>query len=63
MWIIDFGEMPLEEASKYEKPFQYVLTKVKPVRDKSPEATLRERWWLFGRSRPAMRKAINPLHH
>jgi len=35
MWIIDFGvDMPLEEAAKYEQPFEYVKETVKPERIK-----------------------------
>src|SRR6266545_434739 len=32
-WIIDFAEMALDEASRYEQPFSYVRDVVKPVRD------------------------------
>ena len=61
MYIIDFNSMTREEAEKYEKPFEYVLNNVKPYRDSARPLTLRENWWLFNRSRPAMRKAIAPL--
>lgn len=62
MWIIDFGiDMPLEEAAQYEKPFEYVLQYVKPEREKVSEKTTRENWWLFQRTRPAMRAAIASL--
>jgi type II restriction/modification system DNA methylase subunit YeeA len=58
-WIVNFTGMALEEASLYEKPFEYVLVNVKPARLKSriPDAP----WWLYTRSRPAMFAAIKNL--
>ena len=62
MYVIDFGiEMPLDQAAKYEMPFEYVKKHVKPLRDKVNRKNHRERWWLFGESRPGMRKAIEGL--
>jgi len=59
MWIIDFGTtMSHDEASLYEKPFEYVKTHVKPQRDKVNRKTHREIWWRFGDTRPGMRTAI-----
>lgn len=62
MWIIDFGvDASIEEASKYEMPFEYVLRSVKPIRDKSRAKKQREMWWLHRRPGPDMRKAISKL--
>ena len=62
MWIIDFGvNMPLEEAAQYEKPFEHVRKYVKPKRDKVRRKNHREKWWLFGETRPGMRTALAPL--
>jgi type II restriction/modification system DNA methylase subunit YeeA len=61
MWIIDFADMPLEQAAQYEKPFEHVRKQVKPVRDKVRRATHRKKWWQFGDTRPGMRKAISKL--
>lgn len=61
MWLIDFEGLTLEQAKSYEKPFQYVLEHVKPFRDSSRQKILRDNWWLFERSRSAMRRAIAPL--
>ena len=58
IWVIDFNEMPLEEAMLYEAPFAYVEKHVKPIRETNREARQREKWWLFSRSRPALRNAI-----
>ncbi len=61
-WIVDFGtDMPLETASEYRKPIEYVREHVKPKRDVVRRKTRRERWWLFGETCPAMRRSIGPF--
>lgn len=60
-WVIDFVEMTQEEASLYEAPFEYVYNVVKPVRDKSRDPRMHTKWWLHGRSRPALRQMITGL--
>lgn len=71
MWIIDFGvDMSENEAAYYELPFEYVKANVKPERLAKKEngeyrisrTHYRERWWLFGETRPGMRAALAPLH-
>ncbi len=57
-WTIDFGLMPLEEASLYEMPFEYVREHVYPVRSKNRRASYAERWWQYAEARPGMRKAL-----
>lgn len=57
-FIIDFVEMSEEEAALYEKPFEYVRRVVKPVRDTVRDTRMRTKWWLHGRSRPALRMAM-----
>jgi hypothetical protein len=62
MWIVDFGvAMSIENASQYEKPFEYAKKYVKPQRDNDRDKETREKWWLFQRPRPIMRKAISEL--
>lgn len=62
MWIIDFGVgTSLEEASQYEKPFEYVRKYVKPTRDEEKVASTKNNWWLFERTRPEMRIAVASL--
>ncbi len=56
--IIDFLRMSQEEASLYEMPFEYVREKVKPRRENKEDAGMKKRWWLHGRSRPALRSAL-----
>jgi len=57
-WLIDFGEMSESEAALYELPFEYVRRNVKPFRDANRDRLMNENWWLHGRTRPAMRKAL-----
>ena len=59
MWIIDFGDMPLEQAALYELPFEYVNMHVKPKRETS-RSTISD-WWIHERSRPEMRQALASL--
>lgn len=61
-WIIDFGEMSLEDAAQFELPFEYIRKYVKPERDTNREESRRDYWWMFARSRPAMRHAISGLN-
>ena len=62
-WIIDFNEMPIEDASEYKLLFEYIKTYVKPEREKNRVSTLRERWWQFKRTNQPMRLAISKLSH
>ena len=63
MWIIDFGtSMSLDDAKRYLLPFNHVQTSVKPLRDVVRRKGHREKWWLFGESRPGMRRAIAGLN-
>jgi type II restriction/modification system DNA methylase subunit YeeA len=62
-WIIDFNQMSEADAALYELSFEYVMRNVKPVRDEVRDALMRNKWWLHGRSRPALREAIAKLKH
>mgnify|MGYP000886619286 CR=1 FL=1 len=62
MWLVDFGiDMPLEQASLYEQPFEYVREHVYPVRRGNNVEACRERWWIHTRTRPDMRRALGNL--
>ncbi len=50
MYIINFGEMSLEDASLYEAPFEYVKKHVKPFRDINNDRQRRTYWWRLGRT-------------
>ena len=60
-WVIDFYQMPIEEAFNYKEPLKRVRETVKPEREKKKNQKIKEKWWLFERSRPAMRKALTGL--
>jgi hypothetical protein len=57
-WVIDFNDMPIEKASTYTLPFTQVKSTVKPERENNNEASRKNYWWRFGRSRSEMRQAI-----
>jgi type II restriction/modification system DNA methylase subunit YeeA len=62
MWIIDFGtHMPIEDAQKYEAPFDYVQKHVYPTRKDNNRRAYADRWWIHMEARPSMRAAIKPL--
>ncbi len=60
-WIIDFRDMTQDAACLYEWPFEYVKKKVKPLRDENRDAMMKRNWWLHGRMRPALRRAVANL--
>jgi hypothetical protein len=61
--IIDFFGLEEDEARKrYPRLYQHVLLYVKPERDKCRRQNHREKWWLFGEVRPAMRQALAGIH-
>ncbi|EIJ41749.1 hypothetical protein BegalDRAFT_0839 [Beggiatoa alba B18LD] len=61
-WIIDFGvNMSEDDASLYEKPFEYILKNVKPSRENLRRDGHRKYWWRYGETRSGMRNAIKPL--
>jgi type II restriction/modification system DNA methylase subunit YeeA len=60
-WIIDFGTMGLDEASKYEEPFQYVQRVIKPARITNADRQRREFWWRLGRSGADWKSATRNL--
>ncbi len=57
-WIVDFGDsMSLEEAAGFEKPFDLVRERVKPVRDLVNRKSYREYWWMHAEPCGNMRRA------
>ena len=54
-WIIDFGEMPYDEAKRYTDPFEYLRKIIKPPDFRTGN------WWMFHRPRPKMRAALKGL--
>ena len=61
-WIVDAGDkLPLDLMSGYEKPFAWILEKVKPERDKNNETRTRNNFWIHKRPGADMREAVAPL--
>ena len=59
--MIDFNDRREEEARSYRLPFERLVERVKNERMSKPKTVREAPWWLFLRSRPAMRKATSPL--
>jgi hypothetical protein len=58
-FVIDlFGRSSEEVRSEFPHVYQHVLQRVKPDRDLNRDSAFRERWWLYGRSRPELRGAL-----
>ena len=55
-YVIDFAGLSETEArQQFPNCYQHLLHSVKPERDKSRDKAFREKWWLFGRTRPEIR--------
>lgn len=54
MWIIDFRNMSLDEASLYEAPFQHIKKVVKPQRDVNRRERRKKYWWKHGETSPSL---------
>lgn len=61
MYIIDFGERDLEDASLYEVPFEHVRRHVKPMRDLNRRGRRKEYWWHHGETVPGLRRAVSQV--
>jgi hypothetical protein len=61
MYIIDFAELPEDEAALYEAPFEYVRENVLPVRAENRRDRRRLRWWQHSETVPGIRKATAEL--
>ena len=60
-WIVDFNEMIEGDAALFERPFEHVLTFVKPDRDKNRRERRRQKWWQHGETVPGLRRAVSKL--
>ena len=69
-WVVDFGTAISEhDAAHYERPFEHILQRVKPYRQRKRDdgsfavraTSERNVWWRHARARPAMRKALSEL--
>ncbi|WP_409048327.1 DNA methyltransferase [Microbacterium sp. HA-8] len=60
-WVVDFDGRSQEESAGFPLPYQRLSEQVRPERARKPKAVREAPWWLFLRSRPAMRGAIAEL--
>jgi hypothetical protein len=60
-WIVDFGEMAVEQAALYEAPFEYLKEHVKPLRILNRRERRKRLWWLHGETIPGLRAALAGL--
>lgn len=61
-FVIDFfGLSEAEARQRFPAAFQHILEAVKPERDRNADKGFREKWWLFGRTRPEIRRANETL--
>ncbi|MFD3598390.1 Eco57I restriction-modification methylase domain-containing protein [Streptomyces sp. NPDC058656] len=60
-WVIDFNNQTEKQAQGYELPYLRLQETVKPERAKKSKAVREAPWWLFWRSRQALRSAIFDL--
>jgi hypothetical protein len=58
-YIIDFGEMPEEEARRWPDLFGIVERRVKPARARVAQRDRRELWWLYATRSPGYRAFIS----
>jgi hypothetical protein len=60
--VIDFAELSEEQAQQvHPEAYQYLLEKVKPVREQNKRKSLKELWWRFAWERPVLRESIHGL--
>src|SRR5690606_11021162 len=50
-----------DTRQRFPAAYQWLLQAVKPECDRNSDKAFREKWWLFGRSRPEIRKANKDL--
>jgi len=62
MWIIDFGVYPaMEDCVRYQEPFAYIDTHVRPVKSQNRREIRAKYWWRHSETHPEMRCRIAPL--
>jgi hypothetical protein len=59
-FVVDLFGFDTDEAARAAAPaaYNHVLGTVRPFRKRSRDGAFRERWWLFGRTRPDLRAAL-----
>lgn len=60
-YVINFGQMSLEEAEGWPDLLRIVRELVKPEREKQKREVRKKYWWRFGETTPALYEALRPL--
>ena len=61
-FVIDFTGLEAGEVrERFPEAYEHLVRTVKPERETKRDAAFRENWWLHGRTRPAMRAALDGL--
>ena len=60
-WIVDFTGLTEESAAAFSGPYDWISKRVRPDRAKKAPAVRSAPWWLFFRTRPALRSATARL--
>lgn len=61
--VVCFWDVSIEAASRFKEPFDIVLQRVKPFRDKQNRPANREYWWQYNETRSGLRKKLIGLSH
>jgi hypothetical protein len=60
--VIDFYGLTAEHVrAQFPATYQWILERVKPERDTNRDVSIRENWWLHGRTRGEIRLALSGL--
>ena len=60
--VIDlYGLSITEVQQRFPEVYQWVFDRVKPERDQNRDPFIHENWWIFGRTRPELRKPLKGL--
>ncbi len=62
MWIVDFGQISMEEACHYEAPFAHVERHVKKSRAENRRERRRVYWWQHGETASGLKAATSSLN-
>lgn len=57
-YVVCFWDRVQEDAQRYEQPYQLVLERVKPFREKQNRAANREYWWQYNETRSGLRNKL-----
>jgi hypothetical protein len=57
-FVVCFWDREIDEARRYSAPFQLVLERVKPFRDKQNRAANRDYWWQYNETRSGLRAKL-----